>query len=87
MTIEQLCAEYETKRLAVMAGDGAPAIPPILTVILAIVPVLLSLIKGGKFDVSVLADLIPTLLTALGVPAELIDLAKQIIAALVGLIT
>ena len=88
MTLEELCEQYETQRKAAMAsaGEGAPAIPGILSVILAILPVLLTLIKGGKFDLTVLQELIPTLLAALGVPAELIELAKKIITMLIGII-
>lgn len=87
MTVEQLCEQYETKRTAAMAvaGEGAPAIPPILMVLLTIIPMLLPLIKGGKFDPKVLLDLIPQILAVIGVPAELLELAKQIISALLGI--
>lgn len=81
--LQALCDEYERHRGELVAGDATKAIPPILTVVLAVVPLVIRLIRGGSLDIAVIRQIIDSVLPFIGVPPELLELAKQIIDMLI----
>ena len=87
--LTELCEEYERRRAELVAssGEATAAIPPILTVVLLVVPIVLRAIQSGKFDLAAIRDILDLVLPTIGVPPELIALAKQIIDLLIGGLT